>query len=75
MRTNPDCRVPDNFELFRGELSAVMSEPKRGVDPGINTSAEVLADKLQPRADRVKNEATWNMKRLPQGLGKGERPD
>ena len=52
-----------------------MSEPKRGVDPGINTSAEVLADKLQPRADRVKNEATWNMKRLPQGLGKGERAD
>ena len=52
-----------------------MSEPQRGVDLGIYTSAEVLADKLQQRADRVKQEATWNMKRLPQRLGKGEGPD
>ena len=52
-----------------------MSQPQRGVDIGIYTSADILADKLEGRRGDGRQEATWNMKRLPRDLGKGAGPD
>jgi len=44
-------------------------------DIGIYTSGVTLAHKLDQAEDGKGREATWNMGRLPQGLGKGEGPD
>jgi hypothetical protein len=44
-------------------------------DIGIYTSGVTLEHKLEQAEDGKGKEATWNMGRLPQGLGKGEGPD
>lgn len=51
-------------------------EPTRsGLDIGIYTSPEILADKLSQREATRRVEGTWNMRRLPRGLGKGRTTD
>ncbi len=54
---------------------ASASPSNRGVDIGIYTSASMLAAKLEDQDSDRKVEATWNMKRLPAKMGKGETPD
>ena len=44
-------------------------------DIGIYTSPVTLDHKLELPAGGKRKEATWNMGRLPQGLGKGDGPD
>jgi len=44
-------------------------------DIGIYTSPVTLEHKLEQAEDGKKKEATWNMGRLPLGLGKGGGPD
>lgn len=51
-----------------------MTHPERGIDIGLYTTAEVLADKLD-QGEGGGDEATWNMKRLPVRLGQGSGPD
>jgi hypothetical protein len=46
-----------------------------GLDIGIYTLPEVLADKLGQRDAARRAEGTWNMRRLPRELGKGATPD
>ena len=48
---------------------------ERGIDIGLYTTAATLADKLRQRDESRRAEATWNMKRLPEGMGKGQTPD
>ena len=44
-------------------------------DIGIYTSLVTLEHKLEQAEEGKKKEATWNMGRLPQDLGKGSGPD
>ena len=55
--------------------NAEQKAPKRGVDLGIYTSAVTLEHKLEQLHDGKGKEGVWNMRRLPQNLGKGETPD
>ena len=54
----------------------------RGIDIGIYTLPEILAEKLEQRdaptgrhGAKRRAEGTWNMGRWPQKLGKGTTPD
>jgi hypothetical protein len=47
----------------------------RRADIGLYTSEVTLAHKLELATDKKNTEATWNMKGLPQRLGKGTEPD
>lgn len=52
-----------------------MESVRRGMDIGLCTLPEILAEKLQQRDASRRAEATWNMRRLPRELGKGTTPD
>jgi hypothetical protein len=45
------------------------------MDIGIYTSQTTLSHKLEQAEDGKGREATWNMGRLPQNLGKDDAPD